>query len=53
MFQGRKRAEDLNERIMVWSSFVTVAIVLVGFGQVIILKSFFGEKKPSQLYGYH
>lgn len=51
--QGRKRAEDLNERIMIWSAFVTVAILLVGFGQVMVLKSFFGEKKPSQLYGYH
>ena len=32
--QGRKRAEDLNERIMIWSIFVTVAILFVGFGQV-------------------
>jgi len=51
--QGRKRAEDLNERIMVWSAFVTVAIFIVGFGQIMVLKSFFSEKKPSQLYGYH
>jgi len=51
--QGRKRAEDLNERIMVWSAFVTVAIFVVGFGQIMVLKSFFSEKKPSQLYGYH
>jgi len=50
---GRKRAEDLNERIMVWSAFVTLAIFVVGFGQVLVLKSFFSEKKPSQLYGYH
>jgi hypothetical protein len=32
--QGRHRAEDLNERIMVWSVFVTFAIFCVGFGQV-------------------
>ena len=32
--QGRHRAEDLNERIMIWSIFVTVAIFMVGFGQV-------------------
>lgn len=50
--QGRKRAEDLNERIMIWSAFVTIAILVVGFGQIQVLKSFFGEKKPSQ-YGYH
>ena len=38
---------------MVWSAFVTVAIFVVGFGQVLVLKSFFSEKKPSQMYGYH
>jgi len=32
--QSRHRAEDLNERIMVWSIFVTVAIFMVGLGQV-------------------
>ena len=32
--QGRHRAEELNERIMVWSVFVTVAIFSVGIGQV-------------------
>ena len=52
-FQGRKRAEDLNERIMIWSIFVTIAIFMVGFGQVLVLKSFFSEKRPSQIHGYH
>lgn len=51
--QSRKRAEDLNERVMIWSIGVTTAIFLVGLGQVAILKSFFSEKKPSQLYGYN
>ena len=32
--QGRHRAEELNERIMIWSVFVTIAIFSVGFGQV-------------------
>ncbi|XP_040570067.1 transmembrane emp24 domain-containing protein 3 [Lepeophtheirus salmonis] len=50
--QGRKRAEDLNESVMIWSSFVSIAILLIGFLQVVILKSFFSEKKPSQMYGY-
>ena len=50
--QSRKNAEDLNERIMVWSIFVTMSIFIVGFGQVLALKSFFSEKKPSQMYGY-
>ena len=69
--QGRHRAEELNERIMIWSIFVTVAIFSVGFGQVrgynsaawlntqtfyfqvFVLKSFFAEKRPSQMYGRH
>jgi len=51
--QGRKRAEDLNERVMIWSAFVTVAIAIASFGQVIVLKSWFSEKKPSQLYSYN
>eukprot|EP00088_Acartia_fossae_P068989 TRINITY_DN8886_c0_g1_i1.p1 TRINITY_DN8886_c0_g1~~TRINITY_DN8886_c0_g1_i1.p1 ORF type:complete len:217 (+),score=18.71 TRINITY_DN8886_c0_g1_i1:77-727(+) len=48
--QGRKRAEDLNERVMIWSLFVTFAILCVAFGQVWVLKSFFSDKKPSQMY---
>jgi len=51
--QGRHRGEELNERIMIWSVFVTVAIFSVGFGQVFVLKSFFAEKRPSQMYGRH
>jgi len=48
--QGRRRAEDLNERVMIWSLFVTFAIFLVGIAQVFVLKSFFAEKLPSQRY---
>jgi len=51
--QGRKRAEDLNERVMVWSVFVTISMIIIGISQVMVLKSFFSEKKPSQMYGYH
>eukprot|EP00095_Tigriopus_kingsejongensis_P001680 maker-scaffold1518_size37722-snap-gene-0.15 protein:Tk01680 transcript:maker-scaffold1518_size37722-snap-gene-0.15-mRNA-1 annotation:"transmembrane emp24 domain-containing protein 7 precursor" len=51
--QSRKRGEDLNERVMIWSIFVTCAILMVGLGQVLVLKSFFSEKRPAQLYGYH
>merc|ERR1712200_85896 len=51
--QGRHRAEDLHERTMIWSVFVTFAIMCVGFGQVFVLKSFFSEKRPSQMYGAH
>lgn len=47
--QGRKRAEDLNERVLWWSAGQTLAILIIGVGQVMILKNFFSEKKPSQL----
>ncbi|KAG8227649.1 hypothetical protein J437_LFUL007845 [Ladona fulva] len=47
--QGRKRAEDLNERVLKYSLIETLAILAVGLGQVLILKNFFAEKRPSQL----
>jgi len=47
--QGRKFAEDLNERAMLWSLFETVAMVLIAILQIFVLRSFFNEKKPSQM----
>lgn len=47
--QGRKRAEDLNERVLWWSVLETLAVLVIGLGQVFILKNFFSEKKPSQM----
>ncbi|XP_018320445.1 transmembrane emp24 domain-containing protein 3 [Agrilus planipennis] len=44
--QGRKRAEDLNERVLWWSVMETIAIVVIGIGQVLVLKNFFTDKKP-------
>lgn len=44
--QGRKRAEDINERVLWWSIMEALAIITVAFGQVFILKNFFTEKKP-------
>jgi len=44
--QGRKRAEDLNERVLWWSILETVAILVIAVGQVFVLKNFFTEKKP-------
>ena len=38
LLQGRKRGEDLNERVMIWSIFVTVAIVFVGIAQVSVVR---------------
>ncbi|CAL1271750.1 unnamed protein product [Larinioides sclopetarius] len=43
--QGRKRAEDLNTRVMYWSMGETILIVIIGVGQVMVLRNFFSEKK--------
>ncbi|KAI6208370.1 GOLD domain-containing protein [Aphelenchoides besseyi] len=45
---GRRRAEDLNERVMIWSIGQTAVIVLASIGQVLLLKSFFNQK-PSRI----
>lgn len=45
--QSRKRAEDLNARVMYWSMGETVLIVLIGVGQIMVLRNFFNEKKGS------
>ena len=44
---GRKRAEDLSERVLLWSIGQTAIIVLIGIGQVLLLRSFFSEKRPA------
>ncbi|EEZ97463.1 transmembrane emp24 domain-containing protein 3 [Tribolium castaneum] len=44
--QGRKRAEDLNERVLWWSIMETVAVITIAVGQVFVLKNFFTERKP-------
>ncbi|ALC49933.1 p24-1 [Drosophila busckii] len=48
--QGRKRAEDLNQRVMIWSSLETGAIVFIGVLQILILRNFFTDRKPSQTH---
>lgn len=49
--QGRKRAEDLNERVLYWSFFELMAVVIIGISQILVLRNFFTEKKPSQFGG--
>jgi len=44
---GRKRAEDLNERVMWWSIGQTALVLICGIGQVFVLRSFFTEKRTS------
>lgn len=43
--KGRKRAEELNSRVMSWSLFETCVVLLIGIGQVMILKNFFTDKR--------
>ncbi|EJD76358.1 integral type I protein, variant [Loa loa] len=42
---GRKRAEDLNERVLMWSLGQTAIIITLGIAQVLLLRSFFTEKR--------
>ena len=46
--QGRAFAEDLNERVQMWSVGESLIVLLVGIGQVLILRSFFTDRKPRQ-----
>ncbi|EDW62411.1 transmembrane emp24 domain-containing protein 3 [Drosophila virilis] len=46
--QGRKRAEDINQRVMVWASLETATVILIGLIQILVLRNFFTDRKPSQ-----
>lgn len=48
--QGRKRAEDLNERVLWWSVLETLAVITIALGQVFVLRNFFTDKKPYTPY---
>ncbi|MED6284686.1 Transmembrane emp24 domain-containing protein 3 [Characodon lateralis] len=43
----RTKAEHLLERVTYWSVGETVLLFVIGFGQVMLLKSFFNERKGS------
>jgi hypothetical protein len=43
--KGRGFAEDLNERVQFWSIGETVVVLMIGVGQVLVLRSFFTDKK--------
>lgn len=47
--QSRKRAEDLNHHVALWSATETIAILFVAIVQVYTLKRFFTEKSPTQI----
>ncbi|XP_075155021.1 transmembrane emp24 domain-containing protein [Haematobia irritans] len=48
--QGRKRAEELNERVMWWSCAETAAVLTIGIIQILVLRNFFTDRKPNQRY---
>ncbi|XP_076761766.1 transmembrane emp24 domain-containing protein 7 [Xylocopa sonorina] len=44
--QGRKRAEELNTGVLLWSIMETLTILIISVGQVYVLRTFFTERKP-------
>ena len=45
--KGRKRAEELNSKVLWWSVAEACVVVLITVGQVIVLKNFFTDKKST------
>ncbi|XP_066503900.1 transmembrane emp24 domain-containing protein 3 [Hoplias malabaricus] len=45
--QDRIRAEDLNERVSYWSIGEAMILFVVSIGQVLMLKSFFNDKRTN------
>jgi len=43
--QGRSFAEDVNERVSYWSVGLTLIIVAASVGQIMVLRSFFTDRK--------
>jgi len=51
--QGRAFAEDVNERVQYWSVGQAVIILAASVGQVLILRSFFTERKNTHTGSAH
>ncbi|XP_060075172.1 transmembrane emp24 domain-containing protein 7-like isoform X2 [Ylistrum balloti] len=45
--QGRVYAEDLNERVFYWSIGESLIVLIIGIGQVLVLRSFFTDTRHS------
>ena len=45
--QGRAFAEELNEGVQLWSIGEAVVILFIGVGQVLVLRSFFVDRKTA------
>ncbi|CAF3849531.1 unnamed protein product [Rotaria magnacalcarata] len=46
---GRARAEDLNQRVQDWSLGQFLLIIFVAIGTVLLLRSFFSDRKTSNM----
>jgi len=44
---GRARAEDLQERVQIWSLGQFILIIIVAIGTVLLLRSFFTDRRTS------
>ena len=44
---GRARAEDLQERVHIWSLGQFILIIIVAIGTVLLLRSFFTDRRTS------
>lgn len=47
--KGRFMAESVNKRVLWWSVGQALIILVTGLSQVLILQTFFSEKRPSSL----
>lgn len=45
--QGRAQAEHLNHQVQYWSMWEGVVFIVIGFGQVFMLRRFFAEKRTN------
>lgn len=50
--QGRTFAEEVNERVQYWSVGQTFVILVVGIGQILVVRSFFSDYGQKR-YGQH
>lgn len=47
LIKGRKRAEDINERVLWWSIIETFGVLSISICQVMVLRNFFTDRTPS------
>ncbi|CAG5117147.1 unnamed protein product [Candidula unifasciata] len=47
--QGRTFAEDLNEQVLYWSVGESLLIIIIGIGQILVLRSFFSNSHKTSV----